>query len=765
MGIFARWRGRASAAEPAERNLDAILEASLRQPVVGEIYPDDAADHRKQTEDLRERVLVNAHFFNDAWFRINTPTPGQSETICDFLLELSQLVSNRGIILTAETIEHLADMISSGDTQIAYWQEPWMIPFKITRRRAVDLFETCLVRTRGSVPFEKLSECGIKARWAKNYDELSDRLRADSMDGSSLMKAFRTALKRVARIEDRADIRSICHTLDYALACMGDRHAMMSVSETIRRICVPMSDENDEGFAMTEARRDELCLVSDSWRRLSSVVKGRPMGDGERELAEMLAPERIDLRTLDVFFEDRPGWVLPPPNIVPLPSAAWRIGDWRAALFAPSDGQQDTAVLGIMRQVFDKRREAKLLDLFKDSDAAMALKNSAEKDARSETLQDELGTIVRMVNIVMERCPYLPGIEKAIICFAQIRAESNAVVDTYSRNLVSRAAFTTKDGLEAFDAEPEKVDEPVLTKSAAKPSFPMMEVLDRIGESEESSRTPASETFGRLLQPFELKSSARTADEVFTALSAEFPWMREANEYAARAVAFSGRTSTGAMKMEPVLLHGLPGIGKTRWVRRIAEITGVPTYVSGMAGVDTTKSIIGSERGWVNARPSLPAYAFMGTEVANPFIYVDEVDKSTRWESIADAFLPMLEDETARRYSDIYLLGNLNLTAANFVFSANDLSKLSAEFMSRVRIVNIRTPSLGEITPVVRTMVVETCQQALLKQEDVDTISEDLVSRSREIFVKTTNLREVKKFIREEVERTIWSPPGPRLVK
>jgi chromosome condensin MukBEF ATPase and DNA-binding subunit MukB len=62
-------------------------------------------------------------------------------------------------------------------------------------------------------------------------------------------------------------------------------------------------------------------------------------------------------------------------------------------------------------------------------------------------------------------------------------------------------------------------------------------------------------------------------------------------------------------------------------------------------------------------------------------------------------------------------------------------------------------------------MVQETCAKSLLTEDEVASILDGLLSRSREIFVKTTNLREVKQFIEAEVERTIWSPPGPRLVK
>jgi hypothetical protein len=62
-------------------------------------------------------------------------------------------------------------------------------------------------------------------------------------------------------------------------------------------------------------------------------------------------------------------------------------------------------------------------------------------------------------------------------------------------------------------------------------------------------------------------------------------------------------------------------------------------------------------------------------------------------------------------------------------------------------------------------MVEETCGKAMLDEDETGAISEEIQARSREIFVKTTNLREVKQFIQTEVEKTIWSPPGLKIVK
>ena len=746
LGIFDRLRRRPHPEVERQADLDLILENSLRPDVTGEIYPDDAGVSSALIDNARERILRNSHFFNDTWFRTNTLDPTQKDVVCAFLLDLAQVVRSRGVMLTSEVIEHVAEMLDSDETELAHWQEPWMVPYKITRRRAVDLFEHCLAQTSRAVPFERLAESGMKAKWARSYGELGDRLRADSMDGSSLMKVFHTALIRVARQDDRSDVRSICYTMDYALACIGDRSAMMRISETLRRVCV-LDGDDDESLLLTEARRNELSLISDSWRRMSSIVRSRPMGDGERELAEMIAPLKMDMRRLDEHFADKPGWVLPPANVVPLASGGAPGGDWRLSLFEPSPISGDLPPLQRPVGSLDANRQAQLIEMFTNEDVIDILKRMATDDASADIDDPDLKLLAEYIEKAKASKKTLNLLEASVAGLAAVHQSRRDGPNLYAE--VFKGAGGSRSQPPA--GQPEK-------------PRPSMKVLDKIGPSEDSNRGSAEATFARLLEPFDLREAKVDADRIYNALSAEFPWMRDANEMVAKAVALAARSKTKAFKLKPVLLNGVPGIGKTRWIRRVSEISGIPTHMTNLAGVNTTKSIIGSERGWSSARPSLPAYAFLSTDVANPIIYVDEIDKASGWEEVADAFLPMLEEETSGRYADIYLLGNMNLDAASFMFSANDLSKVSAAFLSRVEVVHVRAPNEREVGGVISAMLEEIGNEAMLDIFEIAELSERLLARSTEIYIRNTNLRMVRKFIEAEVGKTIWTPPGPRLV-
>lgn len=735
LGILDRLRGRVTEAD-SDPDLDAILARSLQPERVGETYPDDAGNRSALVTESSQRLLRNSHVFSDLWFRTNSLTAEDTEIVTAFLQDLAAVVRTRGVMLTADVIDHLCEMLERRETSVAHWQEPWMVPYKIPRQRAVDLFEHCLAQATASLPFERLSEAGLKAKWAKNYGELADRLRSDSMEGSPLMKVFHTTLVRVARQDDRSDIRSLCYTLDYALACMGDRTAMMRVAETLRRVCVPEGDD-DESLLLTDARCKELALVSDSWRRLSSIVRTRPMGDGERELAEIIAPAWIDMRFLDAAFEDKPGWVLPPSNAVQIQFSPIQAENWRVTLFRPAIVRPEPMPHRTDEDSVNIKASAMLFEMFADEDCRKILKRMADEDANRPIDDGDLESIRRCMIQVRDAKRPLNTVEVVAASFGRLVQERQSVTDY----------------LTALAAPPKP-----LTPA------PTMNILDRIGPSEEPARGSPENTFARLLQPFELRPPKQEADRVFKILSSEFPWMREANEFVARAIAISARRPHNAFKLKPLLLAGAPGIGKTRWVRRISELTGVESHTISLAGANSTKAIVGSERGWASARPSLPAYSFMATGIANPIIYVDEVDKSAAWDEVADGFLPMIEKETSGRYPDSYLLGNLNLDAASFLFSANDISKVSAAFLSRVELITVRAPTENEIKPVIAAMVEEVGREAMLDMFEVADLQQQLLAESVSIYMKNTNLRLVRRHVEQVVGRVVWHPPGPRLV-
>jgi ATP-dependent Lon protease len=153
------------------------------------------------------------------------------------------------------------------------------------------------------------------------------------------------------------------------------------------------------------------------------------------------------------------------------------------------------------------------------------------------------------------------------------------------------------------------------------------------------------------------------------------------------------------VRLAPILLVGPAGSGKSRLVRRTAELLGLPVYrYDGSSAADNMFG--GSPKGWGNTVPSAPARAVNQTRIANPIMLVDEIEKagtSSGNGRLWDALLPFLERETASRYRDVSLDCELDLSWISHIATANSVEGLPAPLRDRYRIVKVSAPALKHL--------------------------------------------------------------------
>jgi ATP-dependent Lon protease len=151
--------------------------------------------------------------------------------------------------------------------------------------------------------------------------------------------------------------------------------------------------------------------------------------------------------------------------------------------------------------------------------------------------------------------------------------------------------------------------------------------------------------------------------------------------------------------LKPICLVGSPGCGKSRMVRRLADILRAYVYRYDAAS-SADSQFGGTGKAWSNTEPSVPARAVAQSKTANPIVTVDEIDKAAErnWNGrLWDSLLPFLDRETAGRYRDQSLDAELDLSMVTYIATANSVEKLPSPLRDRCRIVKVPAPTLQHL--------------------------------------------------------------------
>ncbi len=150
------------------------------------------------------------------------------------------------------------------------------------------------------------------------------------------------------------------------------------------------------------------------------------------------------------------------------------------------------------------------------------------------------------------------------------------------------------------------------------------------------------------------------------------------------------------VRLEPTLLVGPPGIGKSWLTTRMAQALGLKVASLQLGNTSDDRTLSGTARGWTNSQPAWPLVVIASTRTANPLLVVDEIDKaggSDRAGRPHNALLAMVDPDSARRYYDQCLLAECDLSQVSWIACANSTARIPPPLLSRFRVVELERPS------------------------------------------------------------------------
>jgi ATP-dependent Lon protease len=188
----------------------------------------------------------------------------------------------------------------------------------------------------------------------------------------------------------------------------------------------------------------------------------------------------------------------------------------------------------------------------------------------------------------------------------------------------------------------------------------------------------------------------------FEHLKIAFPQFKEAIAYYQLQV-FVAKKLNRPFRAQPVLLIGDPGQGKTYFASVLAELLGLPYFEISLATATANFAISGGSVQWGEGRPGCIIESIAMAEVANPFILIDEIDKSAgsdRYKTITP-FYSLLEPHSAKKFRDEAVPLDVDLSNVNWIATANEDLRIDAPILSRFKRFDIKQPSPQEMLGVI----------------------------------------------------------------
>ncbi|AOG04563.1 AAA family ATPase [Bosea sp. RAC05] len=154
------------------------------------------------------------------------------------------------------------------------------------------------------------------------------------------------------------------------------------------------------------------------------------------------------------------------------------------------------------------------------------------------------------------------------------------------------------------------------------------------------------------------------------------------------------RTATLAMaggqplRLDPCVLLGAPGVGKTYYARRLAQAFDVMTLTIPMnLMTDRGTWFSGLAPVWRASAPGKVAQLLLDSNCASPVIVIDEIEKASPLnpaETPINVLHSLLERENAQAFTDDFIEIALRADHIIWLATANDLSPLPASIVDRL---------------------------------------------------------------------------------
>ena len=162
------------------------------------------------------------------------------------------------------------------------------------------------------------------------------------------------------------------------------------------------------------------------------------------------------------------------------------------------------------------------------------------------------------------------------------------------------------------------------------------------------------------------------------------------------------------LEVTPILLLGLPGIGKTHFSKKLADLLGTGMNLVPMSSMTAGWLLSGSSSQWKGAKPGKVFEALIDGQYANPVIVIDEIDKAAgdaQYDPLG-ALYSLLEHDTAGNFTDEFAEIPIDASQVIWITTANDPRCIPDPILNRMNVFEIQPPTPEQARAIARNLYV-----------------------------------------------------------
>lgn len=298
-----------------------------------------------------------------------------------------------------------------------------------------------------------------------------------------------------------------------------------------------------------------------------------------------------------------------------------------------------------------------------------------------------------------------------------IKAEAAVALEAADIAAEEEAAFKKQAAIEIAAL---KAKTPLASPSAVKPGprdvevfkhAAVEELLDNHYRMDTTQKQIAQKVYEKLVNGgnrWRTLPSVKPAE--ILALTAQFENMAEPIKRLAAEIELMNHLPAADFQITPILLLGLPGIGKTAFAMALSKIMGLP--FKKLNGVEPSFTLTGSHPTWTKSAPGMMLEQLVANNSASPLFLVDEIDKPSgdRY-PIASALLELLEPENATEFKDEFFQASFNARHAIWLLTANTATGVSDPLLSRMAVFDIPPPGIEQRKRIINVEFQKLCER------------------------------------------------------